>query len=112
MSESMSTFLEKKVGPAPGDGSPVIEDTVTLEPYQLNVRARTVSANGAFTLTVPKAERCEGSLLIIYMTARNSTDDITVAGINGGNITLNLAGDYVIALSVGDKWLEVKDGYS
>lgn len=106
--ESMETFLKNKVGaPHSQRSGVVIEDTATLEAYQLYVKARTVAANGAFTLTAPPPELCEGSILVVYMTARNGTDDITLAGIEGGNQTLNLAGDFSISLSVGDRWLPV-----
>ena len=84
------------------------DDTVTLTIADRVVRASTVSANGAFTITLPSVKEAAGLIFTIYMVARNSTDDITIADNNDdsglSDITLNLAADQVVLYSDGYLW--------
>ena len=85
------------------------EATVSLGVYDQVVRASTVSGGGgAFTITLPSVVEAKGKFYSLYMVARNSTEDITIAdkaddsGLS--DITLNLAADQVLLYSDGFIW--------
>lgn len=83
-------------------------NTITLKEFERHVKASTVSANGAFTITLAPPEETAGSHIFIEMVARNSTDDITITGGDeGGNVVLNAAGENVLLYSTGSEYLAV-----
>lgn len=84
------------------------DDTVQLGVNDQVVRASTVSANNAFTITLPNVVEAKGRFYSIYMVSRNSSDDITIADrldeTSLSDITLNLAADSVLLYSDGFIW--------
>ena len=92
------------------------EAAFSMTVQQTRVYGSTTSAGGAFTITLPSVAGARGQAYIIYMVARNSTDDITLednsndAGFS--NITLNAADEYSLVLSDGRKWFEIASNHS
>lgn len=90
------------------------DDTVSLGVNDQVVRASTVSANNAFTITLPGIVEAAGRFYSLFMVARNSSDDITIQDkaddtqVNGSgglaDITFNLALDRVLLYSDGFVW--------
>lgn len=82
----------------------------TLEVYQTTVRAATTSSGSAFTITLPPVSKAKGLTYAIFMTARDTTKDITVSDAGDSrswtNIVLNAANEYTVLESDGEKWYE------
>lgn len=89
-----------------------IDNTYTVPSYIRRVEAKTTSANNAFTITVAPPGQCIGQHVTVYMTARNSTDDITVAGEGFSDITLDLAAEFTLLYSDGEDWIEVGSNHA
>ncbi len=108
MRRSMSAALSDLTGVPERRGYIFPDNTITLEEFEVTVKASTTSANNAFTITLAPAEAMAGKFVHIEMVTRNSTDDITITGGDeGGNIVLNAAGENVLLFSTGSEYLAI-----
>lgn len=86
--------------------------TYTVPAYVRLVEALTTASGSAFTITLSRPEECPGQTVKVYMTARNSTKDITVSGIGFSNITLDAADEYTLLHSDGKRWSEIGSNHA
>lgn len=101
-------------------GAPPLTDRVvydkssayTVPAYIRAVDAKTVSATGAFTITLGPPEVVAGLDVLVYMTARNGTDNITVTGEGFSDITLDAANEWTLLKSTGKRWLEIGSNHA
>lgn len=108
MRRTMSSALSDLTGVAERKGYIFPTNTITLEEFEVTVKASTVSANNAFTITLAPPEAMAGKMVHIEMVARNSTDDITITGGDeGGDIVLNAAGENVLLYCTGSEYLAI-----
>lgn len=108
MRQSMSLAMSNVTGVAERKGLIFVTNTATLTEVHQHVRASTVSANNAFTITLAPAEDMTGKFVYIYMVARNSSDDITITGANeGADIVLNAVGENVLLFSTGVEYIAI-----
>lgn len=105
-----AALKEMLTGPDSIDRS--IVNTATIPARIRRVEALTNSTNGAFTITLGPPSAETGLHKTIFMTSRNSSDDITIAGEGFSDITLNLADEYALLYSDGVDWMEVKANHS
>ncbi len=80
------------------------EAALTLKAHEQFVYASTTGT--AFTITMPRPEACAGKVVAIFMVARSSTDDITIAGEGFTDVVLNAAAEHAIFISIGKDWIE------
>ncbi len=106
MSLGTSMALKEMLTPSDEIDTTVV-NTFTVPARIRVVHALTNSANNAYTITLGPPEVEAGLHKTIFMTSRNSTDDITVAGEGFSNITLNAAAEYTLLYSDGKDWMEV-----
>ena len=108
MRQSMGLALSNVTGIAERKGYIFPTNTITLKEYERHVKASTVSANNAFTITLAPPEELAGEHVFIEMVTQNSSDDVTIAGGNeGGDIVLNAAGENVLLYSTGSEYLAI-----
>lgn len=85
-----------------------VTSATRLTPQIRSVQASTVSGTGAFTIWMTSPmEALIGVPIIIYMVARNGTDDITIKVQGLSDIVLNAAAEYTVLTSDGVRFYEL-----
>lgn len=88
-------------------------DTEAAETISDSVRTVEAATTGtAFTLTMGPPEVEPFLTKMIFMTARSATDDITVSGQGFTDIVLNLANEFTLLYSDGERWVEIGSNHS
>lgn len=102
----------KEMLTAPDTVDRSVVNTFTVPARIRRVEALTNATNNNYTITLGPPGPEIGLHKTIFMTSRNGTDDIIVAGEGFSNITLNLANEFTVLYSDGVDWIEVGANHS